>query len=194
MKFFHLFPSQMPKVPPPPPKKKQAPSSHSPPASPLSQSNQTSVVDFDPDHYVLVLKGTDEVLAGDTPLEHFYYIRQFLFTNNRILQVLLENKDIIINQIKSKEMNDSIKTEEPDAALLFKPVLPKIHENLNKDDLSSKIIGCIPHSLIKEPLCIYIKGTFNIPHTKYIHKYFINILLVNRTDILCSPDLINEEI
>lgn len=48
-----LIPSQMPKVPPPPPKKKQAP------ASPLSQSNQTSVVDFDPDHYVLVLKGTD---------------------------------------------------------------------------------------------------------------------------------------
>lgn len=143
------------------------------------------VVDLDPNNYVLVLKGTDEVLAGDTPLEHFYYVRQFLLSNARFLQVLLESKDNIIKSIKSKEMSTSIKTEEPNSDALFKPIMPKVPENLNEKDFTDSSIGYIPHTLIKEPLRVYIGSAINIPTTKSLHKYFLNVSLINGTDILC---------
>ncbi|KAH0790611.1 Phosphatidylinositol 3- and 4-kinase family protein [Histomonas meleagridis] len=59
---------------------------------------------FNPDDYVLVIRGMDEVIAGETILIHFVCVRQFILSGQPIMNLLLIEKKSVIESIQRKEM------------------------------------------------------------------------------------------
>lgn len=136
----------------------------------------------DPNDYVLVLRGMDEILAGNTPLCHFVCVRQFLLSSQRILNLTLAHRQNVIEDIRNKEMSTKVDVKEPDAASLARPFVCRSTPTVSFD-----VMAAYPHSFAQEHLSIFVKGCIAVPQMKRPKKYTVTACLINGGTLLSKP-------
>ena len=136
----------------------------------------------DPNDYVLVLRGMDEILAGNTPLCNFVCVRQFLLSSQRLLNLTLAHKQSVIEDIRNKEMSTKVDIKEPEAASLSRPIRPR-----DTSAVSFDVMPAYPHSFAQEHLSIFVKGCIAVPDMKKPRKYCLTVCLINGDKLLSKP-------
>ncbi|OHT02674.1 hypothetical protein TRFO_30172 [Tritrichomonas foetus] len=140
---------------------------------------------YNPEDYVLILRGMDEVLAGDTPLVYFVSVRQFLLSTKHILDLLLVEKKTVVASILSKEMSQNFDAEDSEKSSAFSSI-----DIIQAPELDS-LMGnspCLPHLTITEPFSIFISNCFNVVTEKPSKKFCIRTSLINGTTELCKSE------
>lgn len=152
------------------------------------QEHQGIGKDLDPNNYALTLQGTDEVVAGDFPIQSFVCVRQFLLSVTPFMNFLLVDKLQLTQQIREKELSYSA-LPEPQPEQLYRPI--SLDQPLKP---SFEIMGGFPHSIAKESFSIFIGGCFNIPDDLAVSIYVIRAVIIHgsnelTTAVLTRPSL-----
>ncbi|OHT01713.1 phosphatidylinositol 3-kinase catalytic subunit alpha, beta, delta [Tritrichomonas foetus] len=145
----------------------------------------TSIIEYNADDYVLVIRGMEEVIAGNTPLTNFVSVRQFLLSSRPMLDLLLVEKKIILDSIQAREMNTKSENVEPTQSELSSA----IYATDKFDDVVPSLKGMpgYPSLKVESMLNIFVKGVFGIQKEKTTKKYILKVSAINGTSELCEP-------
>ena len=137
---------------------------------------------LEPDNYALVLQGTDEVVAGDFPMDNFVCVRQFLLSVTPFMNFLLVDKNELIAQIRAKELSYTA-LPEPTEEQLYQPVL------FPGDNITPQFLSMpgFPHLSAKENFSITIGGCFKIPEQIAANKYVVRVVLIHGSNEISAP-------
>jgi hypothetical protein len=136
------------------------------------ENHQKICIGKDFSEFVLILQGTDEVIAGPTPLVEFICVRQFLISNQPVMNVLLAEKNQIIESIRNKELAVTPMKEPEEGD--FVPSISVSDDNL-----------CIPNLRITSQFSVFIKGFRNVPTNA--KRIGCQISIINGILDLCDP-------
>jgi phosphatidylinositol-4,5-bisphosphate 3-kinase len=105
---------------------------------------------------VLVIKGTEEVIAGEQPLWCFEGVRKFIGTGEPILMCTRGSRVRIASSIAAMEIDGII--DEPPPEDLFAPV-----RLIGSPPRSFDLMPGLPNTLVRDQLTVYIGSCMNIP-------------------------------
>ena len=138
--------------------------------------------DWNPNDFVLVLRGMDEILAGDTPLCHFLCVRQFLLSGQKILNLILEKRQDVIENIRSREMGESFIMPEPGPESIRSDF--GVHP---PSDVPFVEMGGYRHCESSDKLTILVRGCLGIPPSEKVRQFCVVVCLIHGLKQLCRP-------
>ena len=113
------------------------------------ENHQKITIGRDALDFLLLLQGTDEVISGSTPLVEFVCVRQFLISNQPVMNVMLVEKSQIIESIRNKELA-ATPMKEPEEGD-FVPAITVSDNHLAVSNLK-----------VSAPFSIFIRGFKNV--------------------------------
>lgn len=127
----------------------------------------------DASEFVLLVTGTDEVIAGEYNLVEFMSVRQFLVSNQPVMNVTLALKSQIIDSIKNKELA-ATPMEEPDESDFVPSITATSQGSL-----------CISNLKLTTPMSIMIRSFKHFPAG--VKNVGVTVAIINGTQTICDP-------
>jgi phosphatidylinositol-4,5-bisphosphate 3-kinase len=120
--------------------------------------------------YALTLLGMDEVLAGPIPLTSFVCVRHFLLSAQRILNLILKPKIVIIEEITARELSTS-------------SLLPEVDPQVQRDEIQ---VDGVSHTQKKSKFEVYVEECSNLHPRLYGAKLQLTVSLIHGVSVLCE--------
>jgi phosphatidylinositol-4,5-bisphosphate 3-kinase len=133
--------------------------------------------------WVLLVPGMDEVLAGKTPLVHFVAVRQCLLSriSSPILNLVLERKATIIEQIRNREMNDNRLLPESRRSSNYTPIRLK-----GQAVMSPEMMPGLQHHSVSQWVSVFLRCCSDVPARVKAKTLVLVAALVHGTSLLCE--------
>ncbi|KAH0785656.1 Phosphatidylinositol 3- and 4-kinase family protein [Histomonas meleagridis] len=153
----------------------------------LVQKNDNPI-NFNPEDYVLVIPGMDEIIAGDTILIHFVCVRQFILSGQPIMNLLLVEKKTVIDSIFKMNLNYKIDANDLSDS---KTSTPNPTNTTSKEpqpsDEKLDFTNGFPHNRAKDYLSVFISRITDLDPTLKPKRYLIQVTLIHGTQNLVEP-------
>ncbi|EAY14583.1 Phosphatidylinositol 3- and 4-kinase family protein [Trichomonas vaginalis G3] len=135
-------------------------------------------IEQDPSNFAFVLQGTDEIIAGHIPMDHFISVRQFLLSGQPVMNVLLYTRDSLIASVYQNELS-----HQP----LEEPSKSEFSTDFAVVGIPKRTFGympCTPHILSYARFGIFLSSLYNLPITQRLQ---ISCSIIHGKSDLVTP-------